>query len=332
MSPLDTIRSIGRPLAYYPAMAKHVGGVNAAIFLGQLMYWDERTEDKLGVYKSSEQWEAETGLTYKEQVNVRKKLKALGLLIETNRRLEHRIYFKLDHDAFNELMKQITVDEPAANKTDSNTEEDGETPKGNSPKEPKGDSPIDQRSFREQPNGSVPTDPNGNSLIDTETTAETTTENILGDESPDEDFLRSYLETSLAKHTRENAISLIGLMQKSAKPKKPENLLTLLLAFDRFWCAGLVKRSRATAVPAFVKQLRVLQMRPDDFVDMVVADIAARKTAQQIGIDQLHPTTYLNEQRWTDELLTTTNQTQGAKHGNFASQDYHAGVTDDGSF
>src|SRR5690606_9079916 len=144
--------------------------------------------------------------------------KALGLLIETNRRLEHRIYFKLDHDAFNELMKQITVDEPAANKTDSNTEEDGETPKGNSPKEPKGDSPTDQRSFREQPNGSVPTDPNGNSLIDTETTAETTTENILGDESPDEDFLRSYLETSPAKHTRENAISLIGLMQKSAKP------------------------------------------------------------------------------------------------------------------
>lgn len=101
MSPLDTIRSLGRPLAYYPAIAKHVGGINAAIFLGQLMYWDERTADELlGVYKSSEQWEHETGLSYKEQMNARRKLRDLGLLVETHKRLQHRIYYKLDRAAF----------------------------------------------------------------------------------------------------------------------------------------------------------------------------------------------------------------------------------------
>lgn len=334
MSPLDTIRSIGRPLAYYPAMAKHVGGVNAAIFLGQLMYWDERTDNVLGVHKSSEQWEEETGLTAKQQALVRSGLKKLGLLIETNRRLEHRIYFKLDHDAFNKLMKKINVNanesEPSGDS--ENNKGNGEQTKGKTPNTPKVDSPNDERSVREQPKGKAPDAPKVNPLIDTETTAETTTENLLGDESPQEVFLQNYLELSSANHNRENAISLIALMQKSAKPKKQEHLLTLLLAFDRFWCAGLVKRSRATAVPAFIRQLKTLRMRPDDFVDMAVADIAARKKAQQPGIDQLHPETYLNQQRWTDELPTDTNQTSGAKHANFANKDYSTGINADGSF
>lgn len=335
MSPLDTIRSIGRPLAYYPAMARHLGGVNAAIFLGQLLYWDERTENALGVHKTSEQWEEETGLTAKQQALVRSSLKKLGLLIETHRRLEHRIYFKLDHDAFNEFMKKINVNQSASESSadNQNNEGNGEHTEGDSPNPPKVVPPTAQRSVREQPEGEAPNTPNSNPLIDTETTAETTTENLLGDDSPEEVFLQNYLKLSSANHTREHAVSLVEQVQKHSKLKNQENLLTLLLAFDRFWCAGLVKRSRATAVPAFIKQLKTLKMRPDDFVDMVVADIAARKKAQQPGIDSLHPETYLNQQRWTDELSTTpSNHNSGDKHGNFANQDYSAGVADDGSF
>ncbi|MGE8515752.1 MAG: hypothetical protein ACN6OM_04000 [Alcaligenes nematophilus] len=64
LSASDLMRTIGRPIAYHPALARMVGGVNAAIFLSQLIYWDERMEDaELGVYKTAEQWEAETGLS-----------------------------------------------------------------------------------------------------------------------------------------------------------------------------------------------------------------------------------------------------------------------------
>src|SRR5699024_9274374 len=100
MSAIDTMRRLGRPIAYHPALAKHVGGVNAAIFLCQLIYWDGKADDdELGVYKTSEEWELETGLSYREQAGARKKLRDLGLLIETNQRLKHRIYYKLDNDA-----------------------------------------------------------------------------------------------------------------------------------------------------------------------------------------------------------------------------------------
>ena len=155
MSPLETIRSLGRPLAYYPALAKHVGGINAAIFLGQLMYWDERAEDgAIGVYKSSEQWQTETGLSYKEQMNARKKLRTLGLLSETHKRLQHRIYYKLNHDAFDDFINQILSE---------NAQENGESPEGNLPNDPKGISPNDQRAFREQPKGHLGANPKSSS-------------------------------------------------------------------------------------------------------------------------------------------------------------------------
>ena len=111
MSPLNAIRSIGRPVAFFPALAKYVGGVNAAILLGQLMYWDERTQENgLGVYKTTQQWEDETGLSYREQRTAREKLKERGLLIETYQRLNHRMFYKLDRAAFNTLIGQMVAD------------------------------------------------------------------------------------------------------------------------------------------------------------------------------------------------------------------------------
>lgn len=168
MSPLDTIRSLGRPLAYYPAIAKHVGGINAAIFLGQLMYWDERTADVLlGVYKSSEQWEHETGLSYKEQMNARRKLRNLGLLVETHKRLQHRIYYKLDRAAFDAFMTTVLVEKRSEN---------GEMTDEDLPDNPNSISPNDQRAFRGQPKGVSGADPKGNPCISTETTTEITAE------------------------------------------------------------------------------------------------------------------------------------------------------------
>jgi hypothetical protein len=114
MRPLDTIRAIGRPIAYHAGLARHVGGVATAIFLGQLMYWDEISKDEMGVYKTSEEWESETGLSYREQATARKKLRDLGLLVETVKRLQHRIYYKLDREGFNLWIESLSASDENA--------------------------------------------------------------------------------------------------------------------------------------------------------------------------------------------------------------------------
>lgn len=61
-----------RPVAYYPALAKRVGGVPAAVMLSQLIYWSGTTTviDRDGwFYKAVDEMESETGLTkYQQQI------------------------------------------------------------------------------------------------------------------------------------------------------------------------------------------------------------------------------------------------------------------------
>lgn len=104
---LALMRGLGRTVAYYPAIAKHVGGAKAAIFMCQMLYWSPHVTNELGVYKSVDEWEQETGLTYREQVTARKELVARGLIIETHKRLEHRIYFLINDEAMNRVLDAI---------------------------------------------------------------------------------------------------------------------------------------------------------------------------------------------------------------------------------
>lgn len=99
MSLSKSMADIGRPIAYYPRLAQFFGSVNSAIFFAQLFYWQQRSENELGVYKTAQEWTEETGLTYREQVTARKILVDRSFLIETHRRLEHRIYFRLVQSA-----------------------------------------------------------------------------------------------------------------------------------------------------------------------------------------------------------------------------------------
>ena len=104
MSWFHHLRAAGRPIAYYPQLAKPLGGVNAVILFSHFLYWNERSDCALGVYKSAAEIEDETGLSVQEQRTARKRLRDLGVLIETEKRIEHRIYFRLDEAAFDALM------------------------------------------------------------------------------------------------------------------------------------------------------------------------------------------------------------------------------------
>lgn len=99
MNIFDYMQDVGRPIAYYPRMAHFFGSVNASIMFSQLFYWQDRTTNELGVYKTAEEWTEETGLSYREQATARAYLVKQGFLIETHKRIEHRIYYKLNRDA-----------------------------------------------------------------------------------------------------------------------------------------------------------------------------------------------------------------------------------------
>lgn len=106
MKPSESLRVAGRPIAYYPKLAKPLGGVNAAILFGHFFYWHDKTQHELGIYRTAEEIEIETGLSVQEQRTARAKLRERGVLVETEKRIEHRIYYKLDLDAFDDLMLQ----------------------------------------------------------------------------------------------------------------------------------------------------------------------------------------------------------------------------------
>lgn len=145
----------GHPVAYHPMLSRFFKSVNAAIFFGQLRYWSERTDNKLGVYKTAEEWTDETGLSYREQATARKLLADLGFITETNKRLEHRLFFLINWDDFNAQFKAWK-------------DQNSPSTKAHFPDCGKRNSPNDENAIR----GIA----KRRSSIETETTTETTTD------------------------------------------------------------------------------------------------------------------------------------------------------------
>lgn len=150
MSPSETLKLLGRPIAYHPRLARLLGSVNAAILFGQLVYWSDKTAHELGIYKTAAQIEDETGLSAKEQETARNKLKAHGVLHETHKRLEHRLYFRIDFAAYDKLVYKYLADSETENTESPNDESPND--KSEIPETQKGDSGIDKSGIREATN------------------------------------------------------------------------------------------------------------------------------------------------------------------------------------
>ncbi|HGJ5882607.1 hypothetical protein [Arsenophonus sp.] len=104
MKRAETLRLIGKPHAYYPNLAKPLGGLTSAIIFSQIFYWQDKATSELGIYKTRDEFEEETGLTHNEQRTAIKKLVAIGVLLVTEKRLEHKTYYKIDEDKLNEIL------------------------------------------------------------------------------------------------------------------------------------------------------------------------------------------------------------------------------------
>lgn len=123
------MRSLGRSIGYYPKLTEIFGSVTASIFFSNMFYWQPKAKSELGVYKTADEIKTETGLSVQEQRTARKKLKDLGVLVETNKRFEHRLYFLIDESKFDELW-EATFNQQRAKIDNENQECDSQHSRG----------------------------------------------------------------------------------------------------------------------------------------------------------------------------------------------------------
>jgi len=101
----DSLKVVGKPIAYYPEIAKALGNVKSAIFVCQFLYWEGKQADKDGwIYKTQEEIYNETGLSRKEQESARKQLRELGILEEKLIGVPPVKHYKFDWGALDKLI------------------------------------------------------------------------------------------------------------------------------------------------------------------------------------------------------------------------------------
>jgi len=95
---MNILPLLDRPIAFQRSFIRLNIGVAAALFLSQMTYWTNRSDDDGWVYKTQDEWEEETGLSRYEQEGARKKLRSLGVLIEKKKGVPARLFYKVDND------------------------------------------------------------------------------------------------------------------------------------------------------------------------------------------------------------------------------------------
>lgn len=101
-------------------------------------------------------------------------------------------------------------------------------------------------------------------------------------------------------------------------------------AFEIFWTAGMVKVAKKKVLPLFASIVKREKFQPEQFAKALALDVRARLAAGQLGFDALHPTTYLNQERWKDEIRL--GQTSANRKFNALDNNHHQGCTPNDTF
>lgn len=274
----DILRDIGHPVAYYPGLSRYLGGVKATVFFCQIFYWQDKAESEHGVHKTADELLSETGLTYEEQRAARKALRTAGVLVETEKRIEHKIYFRIDEDALERLIEGAPAadaePESGMGKPHFAKREKSISRNGKSPVREVGKVHLAKREKPIPPTGQtlVRGPGSSHSVNEGKTTTETTAEkNPLTPLSPAAPPTAS-IEASEAK----------------------------LTPFERWWSAW-PRTSRKVAKAECEKRWKRAAL--DESASVVLAHTEAMKLTQQWrdGFEPA-PLTYLNQKRWQDPL------------------------------
>lgn len=99
----EMLEDVGRPVAYYPSIAKCLGGVKQAIFVCEFAYWTGKGADPDGwIYKTQADIENETGLSDEEQLSARRSLKRQEIIEEKLTGCPAKLYYRLNKDKLND--------------------------------------------------------------------------------------------------------------------------------------------------------------------------------------------------------------------------------------
>lgn len=71
--------------------------------------------------------------------------------------------------------------------------------------------------------------------------------------------------------------------------------------FEQFWLSGIRKVNKKKSLILFNNLLKK-QPDPKDFTTKLIIDVKTRFDSNQLGFAEMHPTTYLNGERWNDEV------------------------------
>jgi len=108
----DVVRKLAAPdvVAFRPIYA-HAFGIKAGLFLSQLMYWSSKGNDPDGwIYKTRDEWKAETALSRREQETARRRLRDVAVLDEELRGLPAQLHFRVNWEMLlSELQTRTTL-------------------------------------------------------------------------------------------------------------------------------------------------------------------------------------------------------------------------------
>lgn len=100
-----------RPIAFHRMFVDVAGGILPGLMLSQAFYWSDKTGDNEGwFWKTSAEWEKETGMKKWEQSTARKKLRSVtfngkNLWHEELRGLPAKLWFFVDTDLLDEILE-----------------------------------------------------------------------------------------------------------------------------------------------------------------------------------------------------------------------------------
>ena len=110
-----------------------------------------------------------------------------------------------------------------------------------------------------------------------------------------------------------NQEPLTNNQELSVKDKDLSPKVDLNEFFEKVWKQYPSKQNKKKALAAFTSHVNKNKLNAQVFADGLVSDICERCDSQQFGFDKLHFTTYMNGERWNDEITQNLSDAD-AKH------------------
>lgn len=103
MSITSIIADIGRPVSFYPSIARAFGDINTALIVCQFMYWRSKVGER-DIYKTQSEIENETCVPAHTQRRIFKRLSSLGMVTIKKKGVPAKNYFTWDWSAVDNFL------------------------------------------------------------------------------------------------------------------------------------------------------------------------------------------------------------------------------------